>query len=254
MTSFENESTSYELTEQILVDCATAQNFPVEVLEQAGNTRMEFTRKDFFAGGGYLNLNAWEIRAEMRGGEQIGWRVQLTLSAWVNSDTFKARRASQPLDKQSMLKFSMKLRRQVFLYEELSAKSNATLEELYQRQVGGNDKCAASVFVKPEFLLQFTLKPVDMRVTYDGNRTQVEEIRLIGDEVFITGFDFFSGFAGRGVAERIRPREDFSSASDIMQRLAKRRGAIQDVAAAPAVAPVAETAGAEEESLEESIF
>lgn len=250
-----------ELTPELLVECATAQNFPVELISQLGNSRISFSKADTLVAGGYLNLNAWSVNPawttitaeEQAAGvepEHIGWIVQWTLSAWVQPDTLVARRITDALDRDRLLKFSMKLRKQTYYLNELSMSSQNVLNTVHNLQVQGKN-VAAEAFYGDDFALQFDLTPFRTTVKVNGEKTPA--VRLFGDAVYLEGFTFKLPSRERGSLEVVRKLEQpVMDVSNLLAAIAAKRsqpapGVVLSRPAAPAatVAPVAGVTGEE---------
>lgn len=210
-----SEATAYEkieLTSELLVECATAQNFPVELINQLENSRISFSKEDTLVAGGFLNLNAWAVdpawtsvtaEDEAAGAEpeHIGWIVQWTLSAWVQPDTLVARRITDALDRDRLLKFSLKLRKQTYYLNELSVQSQNVLATVHNLRLQGKN-VAAEAFYGEDFALQFDLTPWRTSVKVNGEKTPAT--RLFGDAVYLEGFTFKLPSRERGSLEVVR--------------------------------------------------
>lgn len=221
-----------ELTPELLVDCATAQNFPVELVQQLGNSRISFSKADTLVAGGFLNLNAWSVypawtslsEEEKAAGvepEHVGWTVQWTLSAWVHPETLLARRITDVLDRDRLLKFSLKLRKQTYYLNELSIASQNVLNTVHSMQVSGKN-VAAEAFYGEDFTLQFDLTPWNTSVKVNGVKTPA--IRLFGDGVYMEGFTFKLPSRERGSLEVVRAAEKpVMAVPDLLAAIAAKR-------------------------------
>jgi hypothetical protein len=207
------------LTPELLIYCARAQHLPIELLEKANDEKIQLVRSDCFGVGGWANLNGWEIEPFVNSDtqERLGWVVQLTLGAWVDKNTLRARRQGTPIDRDRMFKFSMKLQRITVLDGALRPEEVNVLQQYYERQQTG-ERCAVSLFYKNSFVLQFKLQPLLMKIYHNSDQ---QDYRLLGSEIFMSGFQFNHGFGGAPRVEEIVKREQplFSDANALLAAL-----------------------------------